>query len=225
MSGTWAHRRRLVGALASSCLTIVAGCGTDADSPSTSTVNSSVSSSTTQVTTTSAGIPDPPAPDEWVATTDPATGVSFSLPGQPVVESRPANAEGTSAAATMYRVEVVPDFGLSVSFAEAPAADYSAEGLDSVADSIVAGLKSAGATDVDIKGRQHSTVAGHPALDFQLAFTAKNGTSNIWFARFIGNGTRAIQLQSIAFVQPDDTESVKVIEKYHQQLIATVRIP
>jgi hypothetical protein len=62
----------------------------------------------------------------------------------------------------------------------APGADYSAAGLEDIADQLVAQLDTAGADGVEALERTPTTVAGHPALDFRLSFTATDGKRSIW---------------------------------------------
>lgn len=202
---------------------LLAGCGsaTDGGSPPTST-----SGTTSSVSTSSAasGIPEPSTFDPWKVTTDPDTGVSFALPGTAKEQTRPGNA--TTAAVRQYHVEVHEGFGMAVSFSESADADYSAAGLDRLADMVVGQLTSAGSDDVELTDRAATVVAGRPVLDYRLSFTAGTGDRNIWFVRVIGDGTRAIQLQSIAFVAPgDEAPALALVQKYHQQLVDSVRLP
>lgn len=68
-------------------------------------------------------------------------------------------------------------------------------------------------------------VGGHPALDYRLSFTARNGEKTIWFARVIGAGTRGIHLQGIGSSAPGAEVSVTpVIERYHRLLVDAVRL-
>ncbi|TDV52099.1 hypothetical protein [Actinophytocola oryzae] len=180
---------------------------------------------TEAATPSSTAVPEPPPADRWQTTTDPATGISFALPGKAKVATRDGNAEGTTPDIRSYQVEVAPDLGIAVNFGEAAAADYSAAGLADVADSIVSQFAAQGATDTVVTDREETTVGDHPALDFRVSSTSKSGQKSIWLVRAIGDGTRVVQLQSIAFADSDDASSVTpVVERYHRVLLESLKL-
>lgn len=211
---------RAVVAVVLCAVAVTAGCGVQkaadvASAPST----------TTTPTLASSGIPEPSPVDEWIVTTDSDTGVSFALPGEPKRQERPG-VDGVSAGGTVYQVEVDGGFGLAVSFSSAPGAEYSAAGLADIADQFVDQFQAVGAKDIQVVDRVPSKVDGHPALDFRVSFTAGNGGRSVWFVRYIGNGSEAVQLQSIAFAEPADEAAVtEELRPYHQQLIDSLSMP
>jgi hypothetical protein len=169
---------------------------------------------------------EPPPAERWTPTADPATGISFLLPGRAEVDTRSANAAGTTPNRTEYTVEVRGGLTVSAGVMAAPGADYSTEGLDDGATQIVTGLRAAGSSDAILTDRRYLTVGVHPALDFRVSFTATNGTRSIWLTRSIGDGTRVVQLQTIAFADPKDEPSLtSVAERYHRILVDSVSLP
>ncbi|MGB3437109.1 MAG: hypothetical protein WBA97_00025 [Actinophytocola sp.] len=208
-----------------SVLAVATACG----SPSaTGSVADSAPSTAPPPPTTTApasapgGIPEPAPVDEWTPTTDGDTGVSFALPGVTNRQTRPG-VDGVSAATTLYGAEVTDELNMSVSFTSAPGAEYSAAGLQDVAAQLVAQLQAAGSEDAEALDRTATTVGGHPVLDFRMSFTSRDGRRSIWFVRFVGNGSSAVQLQSIAFVDPaTEAAATGVVGRYHQQLIGTL---
>lgn len=174
---------------------------------------------------TPGGIPEPAPVEEWTPTTDRDTGVSFALPGVAHRQTRPG-VDGVSAETVLYGAEVGEKFTMSVSFTSAPGAEYSAAGLQDVADQLVAQLQAAGSEDAQVLDRTATTVGGHPVLDFRMSFTSRDGDRSIWFVRYVGNGSSAVQLQSIAFVDPaDEAAATDVVERYHGQLVGTLTMP
>ena len=220
-------RRVLAGVLCA--VAVTAGCGTEEapdNAASTPTTTASTTASTTPAAAlASSGIPAPPPIDEWTVTTDSDTGVSFALPGEPKRQERPG-VDGVTAAGTVYQVELDGGFGLAVSFSSAPGAEYSAAGLADIADQFVDQFHAAGAKDVQVVDRVPSEVDGHPALDFRVSFTAGTGGRSVWFVRYVGNGSEAVQLQSIAFAEPAEEAAVtEALRPYHQQLIGSLSMP
>lgn len=215
---------RRVLAVVLSAVVVTAGCGAqDAATDVADTPPSPPSS--TVAAPTAGGIPEPPPIDEWIFTTDSDTGVSFALPGEPKRQERPG-IDGVKAGGTMYQVEVTKGFGLAVSFSNAPGSEYSAAGLADIADQFADQFQAAGAADVQVLDRAPSEVGGHPALDFRVSFTATNGSRNVWFLRYIGHGSEAVQLQSVAFAEPTEEAAVtETVRRYHQQLIGSLTMP
>lgn len=205
-------------------LLLVSGCGGGSQVGSPVPAASTTSSTTSRVlppSTSAAAVPDLPASDQWQAVLDPETGVGFLLPGEFETESRPGDDSSGQPAVRAFTTEVAEGFNLSVSFAESSAAVFSARGLDLMADGVVEQLTSAGSADAAITTRKRGTVAGHPVLDYQVSFTATTGKKSIWFTRIIGNESRAIMLQSIAFVEPGDVAAATgTVGKYHDELVA-----
>jgi hypothetical protein len=220
--------RRVLLVVVSLVLSSACGSGSETGAPESGTTGSRTGTTTTGSATGGAdvAVPEPPPAQEWPTTTDPGTGVTFRLPGEAKVETRAGNADGTTPDITSYQYEVAEDFGVTVSFAEAAAADYSAAGLAEVADMIVQQFTAQGATDAEVTDRHPSTIAGRPALDYRVSFTAKTGTKSIWLSRAIGDGTRVVQLQTIAFVDPADVAALTpLVERYHQTLVESVTLP
>jgi hypothetical protein len=216
-------RRTVVTVL--SVLAVTTACGSpSATVPAEDTPPRSSSSAPAEDTPAPAagGIPEPAPVDEWTQATDSATGVTFALPRAATRQTRPG-VDGVSAETVLYGAEVSEKLNMSVSFTSAPGAEYSPAGLQDIVDQLVAQFETAGAEDVEAFDRTPTTIGGRPALDFRLSFTSREGERSIWFVRYVGNGSTAIQLQSIAFVDPaDETAATAVVERYHQQLLGTL---
>lgn len=209
-------RRVVAGVLC--VVAVTAGCGR----PQASDVASAPSTAPVLAST---GIAEPPPIDEWVVTTDSDTGVSFALPGEPKRQERPG-VDGVAAGGTMYQVEVAENTSLAVSFSSAPGAEYSAAGLADIANQFVDQFQAVGAEDVQVVDKVPSEVDGRPVLDFRVSFTSTKGGRSIWFVRYIGDGSEAVQLQTIAFADPADEAAVtEALRPYHQQLIGSLSMP
>lgn len=196
-------------------MAVTAGCGTYR--------TSDVADAPPATAPASSGIPAPPSIDEWVVTTDSDTGISFALPGEPTRHEPPGGASGT-----VYQVEVAENVNLAVSFSSAPGADYSAAGLADMADRFVDQFRDreTGVDDVQVLDRVAREVYRHPALDFRVSFTSTKGNRSVWFVRYVGNGSEAVQLQSLAFAEPaEEAEVTKALRLYHQQLVGSLSMP
>ncbi len=207
------------------CAGLIVGCGAN-DAGSRKSVP--VERGPVPIATASAtnGIPEPSPADEWHVTTDPDTGITFALPGTTQRETKPGSEDGATPTVRQYKAEVQEEFFLTVNLVEAADGAFSADGLDFVADSLVAELRSGGADDAELIHRSSTVIDAHPVLDFRISFTAHTRKRSVWFARFIGDGARAVQLQTIAAVYPvEEAAATPTVEKYHQRLLDTVRMP
>jgi hypothetical protein len=176
-------------------------------------------------TQSSGTIPEPLPIAEWTKVTDAGSRADFALPGQAKTSRREGDAEGTRPNSRAYLVEVSPGFTVSVGFADARTADYSAAGLDLFADGIATNLTAEGITDVVVKNRKPGTLKRLPVLDFEIHFTSVNGKTVIIFTRVIGKQTQAMLLQSNASVAPSEAPAkTKLVERYQQQLVASVEL-
>ena len=197
---------------------IVAGCG--AEDPGAEPSTTSASSEAP-----AAEDPETPAAEEWVEVTDPGTGVTFALPGEAQQNSRPAAADGSTPATTMYQFAMADRFTMAAAFSEAEGAEYSAAGLRQMSAAVLTQLEGAGAQDVELSGERESTVDGRPVYDYELAFTATNGKQNVWFVRAVGDGARSVMLQSIGFTEVGDDAARTEIGEYHERFVATLAFP
>lgn len=182
-------------------------------------------STTTTPAATSSGIPAPPSIDEWVTTTDSDSGVSFALPAEPTRHERPGD---DGASGTLYQAEVTENVNLAVTFSRVPGADYSAAGLADMADQFVDQFQSqeTGVDDLQVLDRRAREIYRHPVLDFRVSFTSTKGSRSVWFVRYVGNGSEAVQLQSLAFAEPaEEAEVTQALRLYHQQLVGSLYIP
>jgi hypothetical protein len=207
-------------------LLLLAGCTapTRADEPRAASPVHTGSATEGSATGSASAVPGPTPADEWPVTTDPDTGVSFALPGTTQRETRQGSA--TTPNIRLYKAQVNDAFGMSVGLTEAAWGDYSAEGIDQLPDTLAQQFQAAGADDVAVTDRATAEVAGRPALDFRMSFTAKNGKRTVFLVRAIGDRTRMIQLQSILIVQPADEDAgTDTAVQYHQQLVGTLRLP
>ncbi|MGW7366998.1 hypothetical protein ACWGI8_27090 [Streptomyces sp. NPDC054841] len=149
---------------------------------------------------------------EWVNTTDPATGITFKLPGKATVESHPETA--TNYPSRSYAVDTADgSYGLTVSdLPENTSIDLEA-GLQGLIEHT---NKEAGATltSTDI---QKTTVDGHPTLDARLVTKDGELAGSI---RLIDAGTHVVQLFTLG---PAANEAA--VSQMHQQILPSIQIP
>jgi hypothetical protein len=63
-------------------------------------------------------------------------------------------------------------------------------------------------------------------VNLAVTFTRVPGADSVWFVRYVGNGSEAVQLQSLAFAEPaEEAEVTKALRLYHQQLVGSLSIP
>lgn len=170
--------------------------------------------------TTAPTTPSVIAPGEWVAGSDPASGISFSLPGTVKTETRPGN-DGTPGAKRAYLCRLSADLTVSVIVTDGA---LSAEDLDLMPDQLAEQMATAGATDAKVEERERTTVEGRPALDFRFSFTAKTGKRSFWLTRQIAGDRHVVLLQSIAFSASPDAAFENLVRDYHRQLVAGLKL-
>ncbi|MFG3480323.1 hypothetical protein QRN89_23620 [Streptomyces chengbuensis] len=151
----------------------------------------------------------------WVKTTDAPTGVTVDLPGKATVEKRTERVLGQEVITRGYLVET--EEGLAV-FAVTEVPDAYDMRLPAELQSFVeAAKKETGASFVST-GVKETTVDGRPTLDARIA--SDGGKQITGSTRLIDGGTFLVQTVALG---PKANE--KALEKTHQEIVDSIRIP
>ncbi|HET9254343.1 MAG TPA: hypothetical protein VFO16_03950 [Pseudonocardiaceae bacterium] len=152
------------------------------------------------------------SPSQWVSTTDPDSGISVMLPGQPTLHKTTITINGKPIATRAYVRKLTGSHGVIVFMVMDGAA-----GVD--LDAVMQGMTSTVGTNGTVTSSRHFVLDGRPALDGRSTFTLKN-TPAVGLARFVSDGDRVVGIGTIGPVAEENT-----LTQVHQQALGTLQLP
>jgi hypothetical protein len=173
--------------------------------------------------------PHPPAAvhvhdstSEWVFTTDPASGISVKLPGQPTINTTAFTADGKSFPVRMYTRKLSKiNGGIIFSVLDAPAGvtrPGPAE-LDTAMDGFVQGVTSKTGGKGEITSSRHFDLDGHPAADGRFAFTTDKGTADVGVIRLVCQDNHLVMIATLGAADKENT-----MTRIHQKVLGTLQL-
>jgi hypothetical protein len=152
-------------------------------------------------------------PSGWVTTTDPTSGISVMLPGQPTInQTTTIAADGKSIQIRAYACNLSGSNGVVV-FVIADGASGTAD-LDAAMQSITSTSGSNGT----VTSSRHFVLDGHPALDGRFTVTIRDIPA-VGLARFVSDSDHLVGIATSGPVTEEDT-----LARLHQQVLHTLRL-
>ncbi|MFD8197645.1 hypothetical protein [Streptomyces wuyuanensis] len=151
----------------------------------------------------------------WVKTTDAPTGVTVDLPGKATVQKHTERILGQDVTSRGYLLETKEGF---VVFAVTEVPDTYDMRLATELQSFIEGVKEETGSSFISTGAKETTVEGRPALDARIA--TDEGERMSGSTRLIDGGKYLVQVVSVG---PEANE--KALNKTHQQIVDSIRIP
>jgi hypothetical protein len=151
---------------------------------------------------------------KWVKTTDAPSGITVRLPGKATVQKLSVPAVDMTVSGRVYTVKT--DDGI-VGFAvlDLPGGQ---EDLYEGLRGFLEGYKEGSGDTLTSTSSRKTTVDGRPALDTRLA--TKGSDRMVGAARFIGDDTHVVQAVTLG-----SAANEKDMDRMHQQIVASIRIP
>lgn len=151
----------------------------------------------------------------WVKTTDAPTGITVHLPGKATVEKHTERVLGQEVTSRGYLVETGEGF---VVFAVTEVPDNYDMQLPTELQSFMEGVKEETGASFISTGAEETTVEGRPALDARIA--TDEGERMTGSTRLIDGDRYLVQAVTVG---PEANE--KALEKTHQEIVDSIRIP
>jgi hypothetical protein len=162
----------------------------------------------------------------WVPVVDTRTKIQFGMPTDPeTVDEFPSSDGGPPVRRTKYHVLLAPFLEITVYVDSGERQPVDFEGPDAYAQRLAAATRAAGNTGVQILDRQATTVQGHPALDFRLAYTPKPPKQGkpILLTRFVQARHAVVTMQTFAAV--DTVAPLIELRTLQAKLVAGLTLP
>jgi hypothetical protein len=209
-------RRSTAAGLAVAAL-LLAGCGSGASSAPAASAASASAAPTTSSSDPTGGPTSRSPVGGWTRVTDRSSGLSFSLPGTPRTQSKPAAGGFTG---RVYQAQVGSG-GVAVSI-ELADHDIGSYDVLAVLRAITAGLRRTGATHVDLHDLRRVSSQGMTGYDARISFLSTDRTKvSYWRVRALHDDRRVVELQALTFVDPQvghsavvDTEFGRLVRSF-----------
>lgn len=152
-----------------------------------------------------------PTPSGWATTTDPVSGISVMLPGQPtVVKTTTTDADGKTLPLRQYRLEL--NQGSRAVFFQVIDAPFRKVDLDKGLRGISTELKGT------VTSSRHFVLDGHPALDGRYTATVE-GTPAVGLVRLVVDSGYLVGIMTLGTVAEE-----RAMTQFHQQVLGTLRL-
>ncbi|HET9256080.1 MAG TPA: hypothetical protein VFO16_12875 [Pseudonocardiaceae bacterium] len=154
-----------------------------------------------------------------MSTTDPDSGISVTLPGQPTIIKNTGTVDGKSIPTRTYaRKFTKPNGAAAFVVMDVPAGagplDY-----DEVMKGFIQGFASASGTKASMTSTRRFDLDGHPAADGRFTFTADKGDSGVGFIRIVSDGNHVVMIETTGEARKEPT-----LTRIHQKMVNTLEL-
>ncbi|MBV9139610.1 MAG: hypothetical protein JO115_01585 [Pseudonocardiales bacterium] len=203
-----AVRLRLAGALVLTALSVaLTGAAVPANANTTTAPTPPAASITAQA--------DPPS--GWVTTTDPVSGISVMLPGQPTVKNTTTtDANGETLPLRQYLLEF--DGGNRAVLFQVIDATFRQVDFDKALQGAASAQSDGTVTDGTVTNSRHFVLDGRPAADGRITATVA-GTPAVYLVRLVADNGYLVGIITLGKATEEDA-----LMSFHQQVLGTLRL-